>query len=123
MISDTKVSSIKDTLDSNVRVSSIKDTLKNILLHVVVPLLVVRVLLTLVGIIAAYLLLPLVNRQQPIVPDWSASHLPDMLVSMWSHFDSGFYLGIAQGGYWSASTLHSQSNWGFFPFYPLVIHV
>jgi Gpi18-like mannosyltransferase len=106
-----------------IRVSSIKDTLKSILFHVVLPLLVVRVLLTLVGIVTAYFLLPLINRLQPIVPDTQASHLPDMLVFMWNHFDSGFYISIAQGGYWSASTLHSQSNWGFFPFYPLVIHV
>jgi hypothetical protein len=106
-----------------IRVPSLKDKLKSILFPVILPLLVVRLLLTVVGIATAYLLLPLINRQQPIVPDAQASHLPDMLVFMWSHFDSGFYISIAQGGYWSASTLHSQSNWGFFPFYPLVIRV
>jgi Gpi18-like mannosyltransferase len=105
------------------KVSSTKDSLKSILFYVILPLLVVRLLLTVVGIVTAYFLLPLINRQQPIVPDAQASHLPDMLVFMWSRFDSGFYISIAQGGYWSASTLHTQSNWGFFPFYPLVIHV
>ncbi len=105
------------------RILPIKDTLKSIFFPVILPLLVVRLLLTIIGIITAYFLLPLINRQQPIVPDAQASHLPDMLVFMWSRFDSGFYISIAQGGYWSASTLHSQSNWGFFPFYPLVIHV
>ena len=104
-------------------VDKAKITGKSIVSHVILPLLVVRLLLTLIGIVTAYFLLPLINPQQPIVPDARASHLPDMLVFMWSRFDSGFYISIARGGYWSASTLYTQSNWGFFPLYPLVIRM
>jgi Gpi18-like mannosyltransferase len=98
-------------------------SLKSTLFQVVLPLLIIRLLLTLVGIVTAYYLLPLINRKQPIVPGAQASHLPDMLIYMWNHFDSGFYISIAHDGYWSASTLHSQTTWGFFPLYPLVIRV
>ncbi|TMD62230.1 MAG: hypothetical protein E6I97_26905, partial [Chloroflexi bacterium] len=44
-----------------------------------------------------------------------------MLYLMWLRFDSGFYLNIAQYGY--ANSWHGQSNWGFFPLYPLLVHL
>lgn len=97
--------------------------LSTILFQVMLPLFIIRLLLTVVGLITISYLLPLINPKQPIFPDSRLSRFPSMLVMMWSHFDSGFYLSIARDGYWGANTLHSASNWGFFPLYPLVIHV
>ncbi len=97
--------------------------LSPILFQVFLPLLIIRLLLTGVGLITIYYLLPLLNPKQPIFPNARLSRFPDMLVMMWSHFDSGFYISIARDGYWGATTLHSASNWGFFPLYPLLIHL
>lgn len=94
-----------------------------IVAHVFLPFLAIRLLLMLVGLTTIYYIVPLIKRQQPIVPDSRLSHFPEMLYLMWIHFDSGFYLTIAHDGYWGAHTLHAQSNWGFFPFYPLVIRL
>ena len=91
-----------------------------IVANVFLPFLAIRLLLVVVGLTTIYYILPLINRKQPIVTDGRLSHFPDMLYLMWIHFDSGFYLTIAHDGYWGVHTLHAQSNWGFFPFYPLV---
>ena len=94
-----------------------------IVANVFLPFLAIRLLLMLVGLTTIYYILPLINRKQPIIPDKRLSYFPDMLYLMWVHFDSGFYLIIAHDGYWGANTLHTQSNWGFFPLYPLVIRL
>src|SRR5437588_239883 len=94
-----------------------------IVANVFLPFLTIRLLLMLVGLTTIYYILPLINRKQPIVPDNHLSDFPNMLYLMWVHFDSGFYLTIAHDGYWGANTLHAQSNWGFFPLYPLVIRL
>ncbi len=91
--------------------------------NVLLPFLAIRLLLMLVGLTTIYYIVPLINRHQPIVPDSRLTHFPDMLYLMWIHFDSGFYLSIAHDGYWGPQTLHAQSNWGFFPFYPLLIRL
>jgi len=91
--------------------------------NVFLPFLAIRLLLVFVGLTTIYYILPLINRKQPIVTDGRLTHFPDMLYLMWVHFDSGFYLTIARNGYWGVHTLHAQSNWGFFPFYPLVIRL
>jgi hypothetical protein len=94
-----------------------------IIVNVFLPFLAIRVLLVVVGLITIYYVLPLISHTQPIVADPRLSRFPDMLYLMWVHFDSGFYLTIARDGYWGVRTLHSQSNWGFFPFYPLLIRL
>src|SRR5437016_1807080 len=83
--------------------------------NVFLPFLAIRLLLILVGLTTIYYIVPLIKRQQPIVPDSRLSHFPEMLYLMWIHFDSGFYLTIAHDGYGGVHTLHAQSNWGFFP--------
>jgi hypothetical protein len=40
---------------------------------------------------------------------------------MWERFDSGFYITLAQYGYWPTSTLHTYSNWAFYPLFPMLI--
>ncbi|GAC1388914.1 MAG: hypothetical protein NVSMB38_01030 [Ktedonobacteraceae bacterium] len=87
------------------------------------PFLVSRLLLLLVGVVTVYYIEPLVSRKQPILLDPNQSHFPAILWWMWSRFDTGFYIDIAQHGYWSAATLRGQSNWAFFPLYPLLIHL
>ncbi len=102
---------------------SIYARLAEIWTRVIAPFLAIRLLLCVVGMVTAYYVLPLINRHQPILPNARLSRFPDMLVLMWDHFDSGFYLGIANGGYWGADTLHRMSNWAFFPLYPLLIRL
>jgi Mannosyltransferase (PIG-V) len=91
--------------------------------RVIMPFLITRILLVVVGLLTIYYILPLINRKQPIVPDPRLTHFPDMLYLMWAHFDSGFFLGIAEGGYWNADSLLHMSNWAFFPLYPLFMRL
>src|ERR1700693_6148028 len=72
------------------------------------PYLGTRLVLFLVGLVAAYYILP-VLKSSPILPP--AAHWPDVLWLMWKRFDAGFYVNIAQHGYWPASTLTTASNW------------
>ncbi len=90
---------------------------------VLLPLLLTRLLLELVGTVTVYYILPLINKKQPIYPGPAISQLPNMFWLMWYHFDSGFYLSIAQGGYWDAASLKHMSNWAFFPLYPVLMHM
>lgn len=90
---------------------------------VIFPFLVIRLLLVLVGLIAIYYFLPLINRAQPIYPNVRIKQFPASLWLMWNHFDSGFYLNIARGGYWGAESLKGMSNWAFFPLYPLLMRL
>lgn len=87
----------------------------------VFPYLATRSGLILVGLVADFYLLPLL-KQNPVLPSLALNtRFPDLLWLMWQRFDSGFYLNLAQAGYWPASTLHTYSNWAFFPLYPLLI--
>lgn len=90
---------------------------------ILLPLLVTRLLLLLVGVVTTYYVGPLIDRHQPIQITAQGRMFPDMLWSMWLRFDSNFYLGIAQGGYWDAASLHGASNWAFFPLYPLLLRL
>ncbi len=87
------------------------------------PFLISRLLLLLVGVVTVTYIEPLVNRKQPILLAAQQSHVPAILWWMWSRFDTGFYLDIAQNGYWGRSSLLGQSNWAFFPLYPLLIRL
>lgn len=94
-----------------------------VLLDAILPFLGTRFVLMLIGLLANFYILPLMVSN-PILPSHSANiRFPQALWLMWQRFDSGFYLNIAQQGYWSASTLHSHSNWVFYPLYPLLISI
>lgn len=85
------------------------------------PYLGTRLVLILVGLLAAFYILPLL-KSNAILPSVSENtRFPDVLWAMWRRFDSGFYLDIARNGYWPASTLKGASNWIFHPLYPLCI--
>lgn len=99
------------------------EEVKELSLNVVVPFLVTRLVLIVIGLIAIYYFLPLLDPHQPISNHLSQVHGIDRLISIWGRFDSGFYIGIAQGGYQNADSLKGMSNWAFFPLYPLLIHV
>ncbi|GAC1378569.1 MAG: hypothetical protein NVSMB44_47830 [Ktedonobacteraceae bacterium] len=98
-------------------------TLRIIWSRVILPFLAVRIGLELVGVVAFYYILPLLDRKAPIGSDVRALHLHDFLLLMWRHFDSGFYLWIAYHGYSGADTIRTASNWAFFPLYPLFVHL
>jgi Gpi18-like mannosyltransferase len=98
-------------------------TLAQLWKDVIGPFLVIRCLLLVVGMVTIYYILPLVGGPWKVAPSDRILHFPDMLVLMWQHFDSGFYLGIAQTGYDGPNMLHRMSNWAFFPLYPLLIRL
>ena len=85
------------------------------------PYLVARLGLVVVGLLADFYILPLLKHTSILPSPAANTHFPDLLWLMWQRFDSGFYLNLATSGYWSASTLHTYSNWAFFPLYPLLI--
>jgi len=89
--------------------------------EVFLPYLGTRFVLFLVGLLVTFYLLPLL-KSNPILPSVSAhTHFPDALWLMWRRFDAGFYVDIAEHGYWPASTLQTASDWIFLPLYPLLI--
>jgi hypothetical protein len=93
----------------------------SILRSAILSYLATRLGLILVGLVADFYILPLL-KQNPVLPPLAVNtRFPDLLWQIWQRFDSGFYLGIAKTGYWPASTLHTYSNWAFFPLYPLLI--
>lgn len=87
------------------------------------PYLGTRLIVLVVGLFATYYILPELARVPLLSSPTKFMAFPQSLWLMWDHFDSGFYLGIAQHGYWPASTLHSQTNWVFYPLYPLLISI
>lgn len=98
-----------------------KSLLLSLWREALLPYLGTRLVLVLVGLLADFYILPLM-KVDPIFPSHSANmHLPNALWLMWQRFDSGFYIGIAQSGYWPANTLHTYSNWAFYPLFPVLI--
>ncbi|GAC1640782.1 MAG: hypothetical protein NVS4B12_02470 [Ktedonobacteraceae bacterium] len=100
-----------------------RTTLLQMWAYALLPFLVSRVILLLVGVVTVYYIEPLVSRKQPLLLAANQARFPGILWWMWSHFDTGFYLDIAQSGYWGRASLHGQSNWAFFPLYPLLIRL
>lgn len=87
----------------------------------ILPYLGTRLVLLAVGLFATYYIMPLLVRVSPLPDPSMRMAFPQSLWLMWDHFDSGFYVQIAQHNYWPASTLHRQTNWVFYPLYPLLI--
>jgi len=87
----------------------------------ILPYLATRLCLVLVGLLADFYILPLLKHNPVLLSPTANTHFPDLLWLMWQRFDSGFYLNLAKSGYWPASTLHTYSNWAFFPLFPLLI--
>jgi hypothetical protein len=86
------------------------------------PYLGTRLVLVLVGLLADFYILPLVQNHALLSPIALNTHLPNALWLMWRHFDAGFYVDIAEHGYWPASTLHTKSDWIFLPLYPILMY-
>ncbi len=92
-----------------------------IMRDVLLPYLGTRLALVLIGIMTDFYLLP-VMKSNPIEPSVQLNtQFPQLLWLMWRRFDAGFYIDIAEHGYWAASTLGTASNWIFHPLYPLLI--
>lgn len=85
------------------------------------PYLGTRLVILGVGLFATYYIMPLLVSIPPLPSHVKDMAFPQSLWLMWDRFDSGFYLNIAQHGYWPASTLHQQTDWVFYPLYPLLI--
>lgn len=90
---------------------------------IILPFLLIRGVLLVVGLVTTYYIEPLVSRLQPIHLDGQSTHFPEMLWLMWTHFDSGFYLSIARDGYGGPEALHGMSSWAFFPLYPVLMRL
>src|SRR5258708_29569573 len=82
------------------------------------PYLGTRLVLVLVGLLADFYILPLVKSHALLSPIALNTHLPNALWLMWRRFDAGFYVDIAEHGYWPASMLYTKSDWIFLPLYP-----
>src|SRR5438445_181095 len=78
------------------------------------PYLGTRLVLIIVGLLTTLYLLPLI-KTTGIYP--TPGKFPQVFWLMWQHFDSGFYLSIAHGGYEQVS----PAGWVFYPLYPLLI--
>src|SRR5690348_8539464 len=66
----------------------------------ILPYLGTRGILLLVGLLAQFYILP-VLKSNPILPSVAMNtHFPDALWLMWRRFDGGFYVDIAEHGYW-----------------------
>jgi hypothetical protein len=50
------------------------------------------------------------------------THLPELIWQNWQHFDGGFYLQLAVGGYPTAPPHKPFDVWEFYPLYPMLIH-
>src|SRR5436309_16083561 len=84
------------------------------------PYLITRIALVLVRLLPNFYILPVLAKN-PILPSVDQNtRFPDLLWLMWNRFDASFYAGIAENGYWPASTLQSASNWIFHRLYPLL---
>jgi len=98
-----------------------KPTAVEVWREALLPFLGTRLIVLCIGLLATYYVLP-VLVSNPRLPTFAAQgSFPQALWLMWDRFDSGFYLDIAQHGYWAASTLHNRSDWVFYPLYPLLI--
>ena len=82
-----------------------------------------RLVLVIVGLLATYYMMPLVVNNPILANHDSNMAFPQSLWLMWKHFDSGFYMSIAQYNYVKATAamLHVRTNWVFYPFYPLLM--
>jgi hypothetical protein len=91
----------------------------------ILPFALIRALLAVIGVVANYYLVPFVNAAQPTAGSATPGNLPSALWWSWARFDSGYYLSIAAHGYQAADSIapNVQSNWAFFPLYPLLIHI
>jgi Predicted integral membrane protein len=106
------------------RPQSRKSQLGDIARNVIVPFLATRLALLAIGLTTIYYILPLINPSQPIHSNLQTLPFSQMLYSMWAHFDSGFFTGIARRGYQTGpNALAGMSNWAFFPLYPIAIRL
>ena len=104
----------EQTIRANMRWQRALDgaTFSEIWHDALLPYLVTRLVLVVVGLLASFYLMPLTINSTAL-----SAPFPQALWLMWHRFDSGFYLSIAHGGYGSSSS----PDWVFYPLYPLLI--
>jgi hypothetical protein len=85
------------------------------------PFLMTRLALVVVGVLADLYLTPL-RKPIPSLPPLNTDPFPAALWLMWRRFDAGYYVFTAMQGYLGAQTLHTYSNWAFFPLFPMLIN-
>jgi len=100
------------------RAAGRRETMIALCRDVLIPFVVTRLALFLVGLLAAFYAMPLVAKNLTLYSTRDNTHLPDALWLMWHRFDAGFYSFIAAHGYYPASTLKQASDWVFYPLYP-----
>ncbi|HEY0756613.1 MAG TPA: glycosyltransferase family 39 protein [Ktedonobacteraceae bacterium] len=98
-----------------------KVTVAQIWQEAILPYLGTRLLILVVGLFATYYIMPLLVHVSPLPSPATMMAFPQSLWLMWSRFDGGFYIQIAQSNYWAASTLHERTDWVFYPLFPLLI--
>ncbi|MBO0793609.1 MAG: glycosyltransferase family 39 protein, partial [Ktedonobacteraceae bacterium] len=108
-------------LRADVAVQTARSSGGSIWQEALLPYIISRVALFVVGLLAALYILPLL-KSNSVLPSIANTHFPDAIWLMWNRFDGGFYIDIARHGYWTAETLQASSNWIFLPLYPLLIY-
>jgi hypothetical protein len=86
------------------------------------PFLGTRVLIFLVAAFTDFSLLSTEKAHLGKPKFVDATHFPNLLLVNWVHFDSGFYLGLAIGGYPAQRPHGHYSSWEFYPLFPALIH-
>jgi hypothetical protein len=74
-----------------------------------------RLVLGTIGLVSRQLLDPI----HPRPAEWSFSVRPSL--DLWGVWDTGWYVGIADGGYAAAPGPSGQANYAFLPLYPLLM--
>jgi hypothetical protein len=74
-----------------------------------------RLVLETIGIVSRQLLDPI----RPRPAEWSFSASP--FLDLWGVWDTGWFVGIADGGYVIAPDASGQANYAFLPLYPLLM--
>ena len=87
---------------------------------VLAPFVTTRLALVFIGLLAQFYISPLMTENLTGHPIAANLRLPSALWLMWQRFDSNYYTFIAHHSYYLASTLHSRSDWVFFPLFPWV---
>lgn len=90
--------------------------------YALLPYLGTRLLIVVVELLINFYVLAAIKPHVGKPPLGLNTRVPDLIWQNWQHFDGGFYLQIAVGGYPIAPPRQPYSIWEFYPLYPMLIH-
>lgn len=90
--------------------------------HAVLPYLGTRLIVVVVELLANFYVLGAIKPHAGKPSLALNTHFPGLIWQNWQHFDGGFYLQIAAGGYPTSPPQRPYSIWEFYPLYPILTH-